>query len=79
MKESAKVRKDRGVVRERPMFHWKLPWTILRGCHGEDEREVFDELCQIVEETLDLYYQDKKPLPPSTFDKYFANKMLSNA
>jgi hypothetical protein len=22
------------------------------GCHGNNEREVFDELCQIVEETI---------------------------
>ena len=34
------------------------------GCHGDDQRQVFDELCQIVEEAIELYHQDGKPLPP---------------
>ena len=39
---------------------------IYGGCHGDDEREVFEELCQIVEEAIDLYRADGKPLPPAT-------------
>ena len=42
------------------------PGLILAGCRGDDERAVFDELCQIVEESIKLYLEDGKPLPPST-------------
>ena len=42
------------------------PGLIYGGCHGDDERQVFEELCQIVEEAIDLYRADGKPLPPAT-------------
>ena len=34
------------------------------GCHGDDERAVFDELCVIVDEVIELYKVDGKELPP---------------
>ena len=42
------------------------PGLLLGGCHGDDKRQVFEELCQIVEETIELYRQDGRPLPPPT-------------
>jgi len=39
------------------------PGLIYGGCHGEDEKQVFEELCQIVEEVIELYRQDGKVLP----------------
>ena len=37
--------------------------TLLRGgVHGHDEAKVFAELCQAVEEALELYGKDKKPM-----------------
>lgn len=42
------------------------PGLIWGGCHGDDERDVFDELCRIVDEAIELYKADGKPLPPST-------------
>jgi predicted RNase H-like HicB family nuclease len=42
------------------------PGLMLGGCHGADERAVFDELCAIVDEVLDLYNADGKALPPPT-------------
>jgi len=45
------------------------------GCHGDDERKVFAELCQAVEKTIALYHQDGRPLPPPTSGRDFANKM----
>jgi predicted RNase H-like HicB family nuclease len=50
------------------------PGLLLGGCHGDDERQVFDELCQIVEETIDLYRQDGRPLPPPTSGPDFCNR-----
>jgi len=48
---------------------------ILGGCHGTDEKAVFAELCDIVEETIALYRADGKPLPPPTAGRDFANKV----
>lgn len=53
------------------------PGLFYGGCHGEDEKAVFTELCEIVEETIALYRQDGKPLPPPTCGKDYANKMLT--
>ena len=50
-----------------------------RGCHGGDEREVFNELCQVVEETIALYKKEGRPLPPPTSGKDHANNMLCMA
>jgi predicted RNase H-like HicB family nuclease len=55
------------------------PGLIYGGCHGNDEQQVFAELCEIVEEAIKLYKQDGKPLPPSTSGKDYANKMLNIA
>lgn len=43
-----------------------VPGLIYGGCHGPDEREVFDELCVIVEEATLLYRLEGKPLPLPT-------------
>ena len=51
----------------------------LGGCRGDDERAVFDELCQIVEEAIELCLEDGKPLPPPTSGQDFANKMRNVA
>jgi predicted RNase H-like HicB family nuclease len=42
------------------------PGLLFGGCHGDDEREVFEQLCVIVEETIRLYHEDGKPLLPPT-------------
>jgi predicted RNase H-like HicB family nuclease len=42
------------------------PGLIYGGCHGDDERAVFNELCDIVDEAVALYKADGKPLPPAT-------------
>ena len=35
-------------------FVGSAPGLIYGGCHGQDERQVFDELCQIVDEAIAL-------------------------
>ena len=39
------------------------PELFYGGCHGNDESKVFAELSRIVEETIELYRKDGKPLP----------------
>ena len=48
------------------LYVGSAPGLIYGGCHGPDERAVFDELCQIVDEAIVLYEEDGKPLPPAT-------------
>jgi hypothetical protein len=40
------------------------PGLLYGGCHGTDERAVFSELCEIVEEVGELYRSAGKALPP---------------
>ncbi len=56
-------------------FVGSAPGLIYGGCHGDDEREVFDELCRIVDEAVALYAADGKPLPPATAGKDLVNKL----
>jgi predicted RNase H-like HicB family nuclease len=47
-------------------FVGSCPGLFYGGCHGADEKAVFAELCELVEETIELYAKDGKPLPPPT-------------
>ena len=51
------------------------PGLLDGGCHGDDEKQVFDELCQIVDETIALCRKDNKPLPPPTSGRDLVNSM----
>ena len=75
MKDSAKYAKIIEWSDEDQCYVGSAPGLIYGGCHGQDEREVFAELCQIVEEAIGLYLQDGKPLPPATSGKDLANKI----
>ena len=60
-------------------FVGSCPGLFYGGCHGNEERKVFAKLCEIVEETIELYKQEGKFLPPTTSGKDYANKMLNVA
>jgi len=51
------------------------PGLIFGGCHGDDEKRVFDELCGIVEEAIELYRLENRPLPPPTAGRDLANRL----
>jgi len=46
---------------------------------GDDEKQVFEELCSIVDEVIEIYKRDNRPLPPPTSGRDYANKMLDVA
>jgi predicted RNase H-like HicB family nuclease len=75
MKDSARYVKIVEWSEEDQCYVGSSPGLIYGGCHGDDEKVVFDELCRIVEEATALYKADGKPLPPSTSGKDFANNM----
>jgi len=75
MKESARYVKIVEWSEDDQCYVGSSPGLIYGGCHGDNEREVFDELCRIVDEAIALYRADGKPLPPPTSGRDFANKM----
>ena len=75
MKESALYAKIVEWSEEDQCFVGSAPGLLYGGCHGSDEKEVFAELCQIVEETIELYQQDGKSLPPPTAGRDLANSL----
>ncbi|MCI0484671.1 MAG: hypothetical protein L0Y78_08820 [candidate division NC10 bacterium] len=75
MKDSARYVKIVEWSEEDQCYVGSSPGLIYGGCHGDDEKAVFDDLCRIVEEAIALYKADGKPLPPPTSGKDLANKM----
>jgi predicted RNase H-like HicB family nuclease len=73
MKESARYVKIIEWSDEDQCYVGSAPGLLLGGCHGDDEKAVFDELCQVVEEAIALYKVDGKPLPPPTSGRDYAN------
>ncbi len=55
MKESARYVKIVEWSEEDQCFVGSCPGLFYGGCHGDDEREVFAQLCGIVEEIITLY------------------------
>jgi predicted RNase H-like HicB family nuclease len=79
MKDSARYVKIVEWSDEDQCFVGSCPGLLYGGCHGDDEQAVFVELCEIVEEAIELYKKDGKPLPPATSGKDYATKMLNVA
>lgn len=77
MKDSARYVKLVEWSDEDQCYVGSAPGLIYGGCHGLDEKEVFDELCDIVNEAIALYRQEDRPLPPSTAGRDYANKLLA--
>ena len=75
MKDSARYAKIVEWSEEDQCYVGSSPGLIYGGCHGDDEVAVFEQLCQVVEETVALYIADGRPLPIATSGKDYANKM----
>jgi predicted HicB family RNase H-like nuclease len=52
------------------------PSLMLGGVHGGDEAEVYRELCEVVEEWLEIYQRDGDPIPPATAGKEYSGKFV---
>ena len=77
MKDSARYVKIVEWSDEDQCYVGSAPGLIYGGCHGQDEQAVFAELCQVVEEAIDLYRKDGKPLPPATSGRRYARSATS--
>ena len=63
MKDSARYVKVVEWSEEDHCYVGSAPGLLYGGCHGDDERAVFEELCAIVEDTISLYHKEGRPLP----------------
>ena len=79
MKESIYYVKIIEWSEEDQCFVGSCPGLFYGSCHGPDEKQVFAELCEVVEEVIALYQHDGKTLPPVTAGRDYANKMLDVA
>ena len=79
MRESARYVKIVEWSEEDGCYVGSCPGLFIGGCHGDDERAVFEELCVIAEETIELYRADGKPLPPATAGRDWANRLQAAA
>jgi predicted RNase H-like HicB family nuclease len=75
VKDSARYVKIVEWSDEDQCYVGSAPGLLYGGCHGDDERAVFEELSQIVEEAIALYVLEGRPLPPATSGRDYANKM----
>lgn len=75
MKASARYAKIVEWSDEDQCYVESSPGLFFGGCHGDDETAVFEQLVAIVEETIDLYLAEGRPLPPRTSGRDYANKM----
>src|SRR5207244_5670393 len=75
MKDSARYPKIVEWSDEDQCFVGSCPGLFYGGCHGQDEKQVFEELCQMVDEMIALFHQDGKPLPPPTSGRDLANRL----
>lgn len=60
MKETARYAEIVEWSEEDQCYVGSSPGLIYGGCHGSDERAVFDELCQVVEEAIALLPQGRQ-------------------
>jgi predicted HicB family RNase H-like nuclease len=52
------------------------PGLMRGGVHGDNEADVYKELCLTVDEWIELYQEDGDPLPPETTGKEYSGKFV---
>lgn len=54
----------------------RCPGLMIGGVHGSNEIEVYKELCEVVEEWLQIHAEEKIPLPAFTASKEYSGKFM---
>jgi predicted HicB family RNase H-like nuclease len=57
-------------------FIGRCPELTLGGVHGSNEAKVYAELCEVVEEWIELLHRDDMPLPETLAAKSFSGKFV---
>ncbi|MGB9006649.1 MAG: toxin-antitoxin system HicB family antitoxin [Candidatus Aminicenantales bacterium] len=61
---------------ENQCYIGSVPGWIEDCCHGKDEANVYGKLCKIVDEWIEIYRRDGRPLPSPTNRKYSGRFVL---
>ena len=69
MKDSARYLKIVEWSEEDGAFVGRCPPIVGPCCHGDDEVEVYRQLCEIVDEWIEIARRDGRPLPPPTIGR----------
>jgi predicted RNase H-like HicB family nuclease len=56
-------------------FIGSCPELFYGGCHGSDPKSVFSELCNIIDETIEIYHREGRPLPVPMSGREFVNAL----
>ncbi len=75
MKESTRYIKLVEWSDEDQSFVGQCPGIIGPCCHGDDEAQVYVELCTTVDEWIALMKRDGRPLPPPTAGRNLAENI----
>ena len=51
------------------------PGLMIGGVHGKNQKKVFDELCEAVEEVIHILRKEGLPLPEATAKKKYSGKI----
>ena len=51
------------------------PGLIIGGVHGKNQKRVFDELCEAVEEAIQILRKEGRPLPAATANRKYSGKI----
>lgn len=76
MKTSDKYLKIVEWSQEDQCYIGQCPALFGGGVHGDNEAAVYKELCEVVEEWVEIYKADGQPLPPATAGKSYSGKFL---
>lgn len=76
MKERDKYLKIVEWSEEDNCYIGSVPGWIGKCCHGDDELKVYQEVCEIVDNWIEIYKKEGRPLPPPTNKKYSGKFVL---
>jgi len=54
----------------------RCPGLFLGGVHGADEAKVYAELCQTVDEWIEIFKKNGRPLPVPTAGREYSGKFV---
>ena len=78
MTKSAKYIKIVEWSDEDQCFVGHCPGIIGPCCHGDDEVEVYRQLCQIVDDWLEIASRENRTLPPPTTGQDISESLLAS-
>ncbi len=76
MKESDRYLKIVEWSQEDNCYVGTCPGLMSGGVHGDNEAEVYKELCEVAEEWIEVYKKDGEKLPESTAGKDYSGRFV---